>query len=294
MSQFDLRGYDINDMSASQIENIITKDFRYPFTRRRLLNMANNGVINTFINGAVQYKHSFNLRDIHWILVYILTTEVMCGIKQGKSIDRKYNIFGMAKEIVDMYWRNNLNESDADFGEFRHYYIQHDLQAFAKRGLVKDGDIIEADLELLKDAADCYFVFDALLDNKVVNNLDKVWLRVLDRLDGLQDANKYIRPELSIGTLIDDSVIDDLSKATELLRKLKDTTDDFGYAPNLFVWFDVIRRLDNNTFWLSLQAQQAISSQLDIEKFLIDKHIKPQHFYLAASISAITEAVPKR
>ena len=293
MSQFDLRGYDINDMSASQIENIITKDFRYPFTRRRLLNMANNGVINTFINGVVQYKHSFNLRDIHWILVYILTTEVMYGIKQGKSIDRKYNIFGMAKEIVDMYWRNNLNERDTDFGKFKHDYIEHDLQAFAKRGLVKDGEIIDADLELLKDAADCYFVFDALLDNKVVNNLDIVWLRVLDRLGGLQCVNKYIRPAISLGMLNDSGVIEDLNSATKLLKILKDISDT-GYSPTLFVWFEVIRMLDNNTLWLSLKAQRAIGKKLSIEEELETEFIQPKHFYLAASIAAISEAVQKK
>ena len=294
MFKFVLPGYDVNDMSASQIEYIITKIFKYPFTRRRLLNMATNGVIDTCIYGSVQYKHSFNIRDIHWILVYILTTEIMYGVKQGKSIERKYNIFGMAKEIVDMYWRNGLDKGEADFEEFKHFYIQHDLSAFAKRGLVEDGEIPKSDLDLLLDASDCYYVFDAMLNNKVVNNLHGIWLRVMDRLDGLQYANKYIRPELSIGTLIDGSVIDDLSMATELLRQLKDIPDNSGYAPNLFVWFDVIRRLDNNTFWLSLQAQQAISSRLDLDKFLIDKHIKPQHFYLAASISAISDAVQKK
>ena len=294
MFKFVLPGYDVNDMSASQIEYIITKIFKYPFTRRRLLNMATNGVIDTSIYGSVQYKHSFNIRDIHWILVYILTTEIMYGVKQGKSIERKYNIFGMAKEIVDMYWRNGLDKGEADFEEFKHFYIEHDLSAFVKRGLVEDGEILKSDLDLLLDAADCYYVFDALIDNKVVSNLHKEWLRILDRLDGLQCANKYIKPEISIGTLVDGCVIDDINSATKLLNILKDTPDNYGYAKNLYVWLDVIRRLDNNTLWMSLQAKQAIGSRLKIEETLKNNSIKPKHFYLAASISAISEAVQKK
>ena len=93
-----------------------------------------------------------------------------------------------------------------------------------------------------------------------------------------------------------------LAQARELLkqgtpetaRKLLEDTLSTSYPPTLFVWFEVIRMLDNNTLWLSRKAQRAIGKRLSIEEELKTEFIQPKHFYLAASIAAISEALQRR
>lgn len=284
-------GIDFNDMSASQVEYLITKVFGYPFTRRRLINLANNGVLDTNTNGAsVKYRHSFNILDIHWILVFILTTEVIAGTKQGVSIDRKFNIFGMAKEIVEYYWRNDIEHNEYKSREdspkkhktkFENYsrdeYTEHDFQSLVNRGLD-----VKSDMPLLHQVADCFFVFDALLSGKESNDIHRDWDRVVTN----HYVNNNVKPEISLGTLWNPAVIEDAHKALALIESLISNDEIDKDKHLLYVWLDAIRLLDNSTQWLSkcgLYAFERCKAISSVNEF------KSKQVFLAANMLAIAE-----